>query len=213
MLSIRIARIEYMEKALTLLKAHLLEMEGVTEEELMDVNTGILEGMSGVVATGEAILKLRETRATALTAASSSSSSFAAAEEEKVKLATRIMELAPEKQRKILEILKRKGLDPVMVEGTPVIPTDRIDEDTWKILKKEYAKVRTLTKAEYNHPRWPSPRAAMVARKLGFKGRNHRNALVFLASNARLSAEEFLAMSPGEYYRKYIHMRCPSRYF
>lgn len=204
MLSIRI---ENMEKALTLLKAHLLEMEDVTEEEMMDVNSGILVGMSGVVAAGEAILKLRETRAAA--AAVAAEETYA---EEKVKLAARIMALAPEKQRKILEILKRKGLDPVMVEGTPVIPTDRIDKDTWEILKKEYAKVRTLTKADYNHPRWPSPRAAMVARKLGFKGRNHRKALVFLASNARLSAEEFLAMSPIDYYRIYINMRCPSCY-
>jgi hypothetical protein len=197
-----------MEKALNLLKARLSEMEGVTEEELIDANAGILEGIVGLLKAGEAILALRETRAATAAAAAAEETE----ETEKVKLAARIRALAPEKQRTILEILTSKGLEPEMVEGTLVIPTDRIDEETWEILKKEYAKVRTLTKAEYNHPRWPSPRAATVARRLGFKGRNHRNALVFLAHRARLSAEEFLAMSPGEYYRKYTYFRCPSSY-
>ena len=201
-------RIENMEKALNLLKARLSEMEGVTEEELIDANAGILEGIVGLLKAGEAILALRETRAATAAAAAAEETE----ETEKVKLAARIRALAPEKQRTILEILTSKGLEPEMVEGTLVIPTDRIDEETWEILKKEYAKVRTLTKAEYNHPRWPSPRAATVARRLGFKGRNHRNALVFLAHRARLSAEEFLAMSPGEYYRKYTYFRCPSSY-
>lgn len=207
-------RIENMEKALNLLKARLSEMEGVTEEELIDANAGILEGIVGLLKAGEAILALRETRAAAAAAAAAAASeeSEETEETEKVKLAARIRALAPEKQRTILEILTSKGLEPEMVEGTLVIPTDRIDEETWEILKKEYAKVRTLTKAEYNHPRWPSPRAATVARRLGFKGRNHRNALVFLAHRARLSAEEFLAMSPGEYYRKYTYFRCPSSY-
>ena len=201
-------RIENMEKALNMLKTRVSEMEDATEVELMEVNAGIIEGIVGLLKAGEAILALRETRAAAAAAAAAAD----AEETEKVKLAARIRALAPEKQRTILEILTSKGLEPEMVEGTLVIPTDRIDEETWEILKKEYAKVRTLTKAEYNHPRWPSPRAATVARRLGFKGRNHRNALVFLAHRARLSAEEFLAMSPGEYYRKYTYFRCPSSY-
>ncbi len=52
----------------------------------------------------------------------------------------------------------------------------------------------------YNHRSWPSPRARIVAKNLGFekKRMTHEEALTWLAGRLRLTIPEFLAMDSSQ---------------
>lgn len=65
---------------------------------------------------------------------------------------------------------------------------------------------------DYNHPRWPSPRARLVAIKLGLdvitryplnrmKRLTHEQALELLAKKAKKTVPEFLALSMDDSFR------------
>jgi len=55
---------------------------------------------------------------------------------------------------------------------------------------------------DYNHPRWPSPRAKLTAKKLGLghhiKRMTHQQALELLAKKAKMSVPEFLDLPIGD---------------
>ena len=61
-----------------------------------------------------------------------------------------------------------------------------------------------ITKLNYKHHFWPSPRPKLFAKKLGAKVRGHEDSLKFLAEKAGITVDALLQMNPLLYEDKYM---------